>query len=247
MIDAVQASRFISAKKSEALVEKLTSLASEESKEELKRNLINTSKVKSENEKTYYIIDAINAAINSGKKISFYYTEYDEQKNLVIKNGGKPYCISPYSLIWNGDYYYVVGFYEARNRIHTFRIDRIARQPEILSEDGYPMPADFDTSEYALGVFQMFDTYKSEKITLIVENSLMKYIIDQFGIDVYTEKYDDNHFSAQVTVSASPNFFRWIFGWGGRIVIRSPESVVFQYRKMIESIIEQQKIFLHSN
>lgn len=247
LIDAVQASRFISAKKSEALVEKLTSLASEESKEELKRNFINTSKVKSENEKTYYIIDAINVAINSGKKISFYYTEYDEQKNLVIKNGGKPYCISPYSLIWNGDYYYVVGFYEARNRIHTFRIDRIARQPEILSEDGYPMPADFDTSEYALGVFQMFDTYKSEKITLIVENSLMKYIIDQFGIDVYTEKYDDNHFSAQVTVSASPNFFRWIFGWGGRIVIRSPESVVFQYRKMIESIIEQQKIFLHSN
>ena len=60
LIDAVQASRFISAKKSEALVEKLTSLASEESKEELKRNLINTSKVKSENEKTYYIIDAIN-------------------------------------------------------------------------------------------------------------------------------------------------------------------------------------------
>ena len=60
LIDAVQASRFISAKKSEALVEKLTSLASEESKEELRRNLINTSKVKSENEKTYYIIDAIN-------------------------------------------------------------------------------------------------------------------------------------------------------------------------------------------
>ncbi len=110
LIDAVQASRFISAKKSEALVEKLTSLASEESKEELRRNLINTSKVKSENEKTYYIIDAINSAINSGKKISFYYTEYDEQKNLIIKNGGKPYCISPYSLIWNGDYYYVVGF-----------------------------------------------------------------------------------------------------------------------------------------
>ena len=247
LIDAVQASRFISAKKSEALVEKLTSLASEESKEELRRNLINTSKVKSENEKTYYIIDAINSAINSGKKISFYYTEYDEQKNLIIKNGGKPYYISPYSLIWNGDYYYVVGFYEARNRVHTFRIDRIARQPEILSEDAYPMPADFDTSEYALGVFQMFDTYKSEKITLIVENALMKYIIDQFGIDVHTERYDDDHFSAQVTVSASPNFFRWIFGWGGRIVIRSPESVVFQYRKMVESIIEQQKIFLHSN
>ena len=96
LIDAVQASHFISAKKSKALVEKLTSLASEKSKEDLKRNLINTSKVKSENEKTYYIIDAINEAINSGKKISFYYTEYDAQKKIIIKNNGEPYCISPY-------------------------------------------------------------------------------------------------------------------------------------------------------
>ena len=100
------------------------------------------------------------------------------------------------------------------------------------------MPADFDTSEYALGVFQMFDTYKSEKITLIVENALMKYIIDQFGIDVHTEKYDDNHFSAQVTVSASPNFFRWVFGWNGKIVIKSPQNVLLQYYSMICNVIK---------
>ncbi len=88
------------------------------------------------------------------------------------------------------------------------------------------MPADFDTSEYALGVFQMFDTYKSEKITLIVENALMKYIIDQFGIDVHTERYDDDHFSAQVTVSASPNFSDGFSG-GAAESLLDPLKVLF--------------------
>ena len=95
-------------------------------------------------------------------KISFYYTEYDEQKNLIIKMG-KALLHKPIFINLERGLLLCCRFYEARNRVHTFRIDRIARQPEILSEDAYPMPADFDTSEYALGVFQMFDTYKSEK------------------------------------------------------------------------------------
>lgn len=241
LIDAVQAARFISSKKSQSLIEKITSLASETNQIELKRNLINTSKVKSENEKTYYIIDAINTAINTGKKISFYYTEYNSRKEIVIKNNGRPYCISPYSLIWNGDYYYVVGYYEERGRIHTFRIDRIAKQPEILVEDAYPAPIDFDGSEYALKVFQMFDTYKSEDVDLIVENSLMKYIVDQFGSDVRVAEFDDARFIAHVNVSASPNFFRWVFGWGGRIIISSPENVIRQYHNMINSVKKSQE------
>lgn len=241
LIDAVQAARFISAKKSESLIGKITSLASEPKQVELKRNLINTSKVKSENEKTYYIIDAVNTAINTGKKISFYYTEYNSKKEVVIKNDGKPYCISPYSLIWNGDYYYVVGYYEERRRIHTFRIDRIARRPEVLTEDIHPAPIGFDTSEYALKVFQMFDTYKTENVNLIVENSLMKYVVDQFGSDVQVNVYDGTHFMAHVNVSASPNFFRWVFGWSGRIVIASPQSVIDEYRAMLKAVRDAQE------
>ncbi len=241
LIDAIQAARFISAKKSESLIGKITSLASETKQVELKRNLINTSKVKSENEKTYYIIDAVNTAINIGKKISFYYTEYNSKKEIVIKNDGKPYCISPYSLIWNGDYYYVVGYYEERRRIHTFRIDRIAKQPEILTEDAYPAPIDFDTSEYALKVFQMFDTYRTENVNLIVENSLMKYVVDQFGSNVQVNEYDGTHFMAHVNVSASPNFFRWVFGWAGRIVIASPQSVIDEYQTMLKAARDTQE------
>jgi len=36
-----------------------------------------------------------------------------------------------------------------------------------------------------------------------------------------------------VEVSASPTFFGWIFGFGGKVQILSPESVKEEYRQMI--------------
>ncbi|MGN0251023.1 MAG: hypothetical protein ACI4EH_06650 [Oliverpabstia sp.] len=44
--------------------------------------------MKSDNEKGYYIVDAINDAMNAGKKISFLYFELDGKKNQVLKNDG---------------------------------------------------------------------------------------------------------------------------------------------------------------
>ena len=56
----------------------------------------------------YYIIDAINDAINAGKQISFQYYDYTGLKKKVLKNKGEVYKLSPYKLLWCGDYYYVL-------------------------------------------------------------------------------------------------------------------------------------------
>lgn len=45
-------------------------------------------RIKSENEKIYYIVDAIHAAINAGKKISFSYFQYSGRRQQKLKNGG---------------------------------------------------------------------------------------------------------------------------------------------------------------
>lgn len=50
-----------------------------------------TGKAKSDNEKGYYIVDVINEAISSSKKIAFEYFDYDTKKKHVIKNHGRPY------------------------------------------------------------------------------------------------------------------------------------------------------------
>ena len=122
LMDAVQASRFISPNKSQQLLAKLTKLTSEPNAEKLKRNLYVTGRVKSDNEKSYYIVEAINNAINAGKQISFYYTDYNARKERVLKNDGKPYVVSPYALIWDGDFYYPLPlFAQAERKNHVLR------------------------------------------------------------------------------------------------------------------------------
>ena len=58
-------------------------------------------------------------------------------KRRVLRHNGARYVVSPYALIWDGDYYYMVGFNESfrKNKIQCFRLDRIKDQPEILDED----------------------------------------------------------------------------------------------------------------
>lgn len=59
LIDAVLSSKFITEKKSQELVDKLISLTSETSADKLQRTVRVTGKAKSDNEKGYYIVDAI--------------------------------------------------------------------------------------------------------------------------------------------------------------------------------------------
>ena len=131
LIDAVQSSKFISANKSQELISKLMTLTSEANAAKLQHNLYVTGRVKSDNEKGYYIVEAINGAINEGKKISFFYTDYNAKKEKVLKNDGQPYILSPYALIWDGDFYYVIGLNHARNQVNAFRVDRISGPPDI--------------------------------------------------------------------------------------------------------------------
>ena len=69
LIDAVESARFIPKKKSAALVEKLGSLTSRHNAEKLVRNVDVENRLKADDEKIYYIMEALNDAINASKKV----------------------------------------------------------------------------------------------------------------------------------------------------------------------------------
>ena len=71
IIDAVDACKFISGRESRKLSTKLAGLAGGCHAEELKRNGNAEGRVRTTNEKTCLIIDAVNTAINKKKKIAF--------------------------------------------------------------------------------------------------------------------------------------------------------------------------------
>lgn len=89
LIDAVESSKFITAKKSAELIEKLSRMSSIYQAAELKSNLYVSERVKSFNEQIYYLVDNINTAINHGKQISFRYFHFDQHRKEVPNNGGK--------------------------------------------------------------------------------------------------------------------------------------------------------------
>lgn len=233
LIDAVVSSKFISKTKSQELAGKLSKLAGPYVAKELVRNIDVERRVKGDNKQLLLIIDAINTAINEKKKIAFKYFTYDVRKNKKEKHNGYLYKFSPYKLVWNGDYYYVVGYSEKYDDIGSFRVDRISKVPDVLEEKAVPMPRVFDINTYLNSMFKMFSGEQIE-VELVCDNSVMDSIIDRFGENVKVYANDMESFRIIVKVSVSHIFFSWIFGFGGKVKIKSPASVKDDYAQMVK-------------
>ena len=239
LVDAISSSKFITQRKSDELISKLLTLTSAANATRLRRHVYVSGRVKSANEQGYYIVDAIHEAIDTRRKIRFIYTDYDVNKECYATNGGSPYTVSPYTLEWDGDYYYLRGFCDERQAVRTFRIDRIAEQPKILNQIAVSLPEDYSPAQYSKCVFRMFDTDQPEEVQLLCHVSTMKHVIDHFGTDVETEPIDEESFRANVFVCTSSTFYRWIFGFNGKIRILGPESVRTAYREMLRNALEE--------
>ncbi len=238
LIDAVQSSKFITEKKSESLIEKLISLTSETNADKLKKSVHITGRVKSENEKGYYIVDVINEAINAGVKISFYYSELNGKKKEVLRNDRKPYTVNPFDLIWDGDYYYLTGYCDEREAVRTYRVDRIKKQPELLKEKAVKKPKGYNVSKYTTEVFRMFSTDEAVDVTLLCDNCCMNDVVDKFGKKVKISSVGEEQFRTMVKVCTSQTFYRWVFGSTGKIVIEGPVEVRNAYKKMLQESLD---------
>lgn len=233
LIDAVQSSRFITGKKSKKLVRKLASLSSKSYAKQLDRHIIASSRVKTSNENVYYIVDAITDAINDKKKISFQYEEYDANKNKVLRNDGEVYVLSPYTLYWNEDFYYVVGYSDKRECITAFRVDHMRNQA-VTDEKAEKRPKGFQIDNYSNKIFEMFRG-KETAVKLECDNALMKYVIDRFGEEVKTEVVSEGTFEASVQLELSPVFYAWVFQFAGKVRIVSPNEAIEEFKAMLNA------------
>ena len=229
LVDAVESSRFITEKKSTALIKKLGHLTSTAQAEQLNRRIYMGGTPKPENESIYYNVDTIHNAVQKKQQITFQYFEYTPKKEKILKHDGYKYRFSPYAMIWNRDCYYAVGWSEKHKKIAQFRVDRMTAV-EPLEQAAVQTP-DFDPAEYVRKVFGMYpDDLCTAK--LLCDNEVMRSVIDRFGENVRTETVDEQHFRATVEVAPSPPFFSWVFTFGGKIRIVSPAAVLEEMRDM---------------
>ena len=237
MIDSLASCKFIPSNQSKKLIAKISALAGKNASDKMVRNVSVERRIKGTNKKIMSIIDAINDAINQKKQISFQYFEYNEKKQRKPKYDGYRYHMSPYRLVWNGDFYYVVGWYEKYGKLMSFRVDRMVAPPEIMENDAIPLEKGFDLDRYLNTMHHMFSSER-QRVKLVCDNSVMDAIVDRFGEKVDTFLHGDGTFEANVEVAVNSVLFSWIVGFGGKVKVVGPDEVVEAYREFVRKAWE---------
>ncbi|MBE7727865.1 MAG: WYL domain-containing protein, partial [Enterocloster citroniae] len=157
LVDAVQSSKFITAKKSEQLIGKLMKLVNEQKAKELDRSIFIRNRMKSGNEKIFYNVDALHQAMKDDRQIRFQYGELRPSKRLVAKHDGKYYTASPWALTWDDENYYLIAHDEDDNKIKHFRVDKLMKI-DVAEEtrNGRAEFKDFDLAAFAKKTFGMY-------------------------------------------------------------------------------------------
>ena len=237
LVDAVQASKFLTEKKSEQLIRKLCSLCSKHEATQLNRNVINYRRIKNRNEAIYYAVDEIHNAINNDKTISFKYYQYVGNKHREFKKDGEKYYVSPVTLVWDDENYYLIGYDNDAGHIKHFRVDKITDiSTENIPRIGEDATGKIDLAEYSKKVFSMFAGEEKE-VRLEFDSSFCGVIIDRFGSDIMIVPEKDK-FCVNVKVEISPQFFGWLTSLSGNVRISAPKEVKDMYIEHLSTVMQ---------
>lgn len=239
LVDAIQSSKFITERKSNALIKKLEKLVSRYEAVKLQRQVFVSGRIKTMNESIYYTVDAIHNAISENRKIRFQYYQWNVKKEMELRHDGAYYHISPWGLSWDDENYYLVGYDSEAAQIKHYRVDKMLHiQMSGEMREGRERFKKLDMADYTRKSFGMFGG-KEEKVKLLVDNRLSGVMIDRFGKDIILIPADEEHFTVNVDVRVSSQFFGWIFSLGEGVKIISPDEVAEQMRRETERIARQ--------
>ncbi len=229
LIDAVQAAKFISSRKTKALIYKIGSLLSEFQEEELREQIYVDSTFKSEKEDLYEIIKILDTAIKKSKQVQVTYSKRKLENRYLKTMEGKIFLINPYSLLWSNDHYYLVCNNDKYNNLMHLRLDRIS---EIIPLDTTSKhfskvskyTEKFDTADYSNKIFNMF-TGESGEIELCCSNNIIDDILEKFGDEIPLKVFDETHFTFKADVEMSSGLISWIMQYGADVKVLSPKQL----------------------
>lgn len=240
LVDAVQSSKFITEKKSTRLIEKIAALAGGGDQTSiLKRQVLIQGRIKTQNESIFSSIDRIHTAIAENKMISFQYYTYivnDGKIERIPRHDGKYYTVSPWSLTWDDEFYYLLAHDEKSNMIKHFRVDKMADiSLTRRARKGKLLFGVSGISGYTRSTFSMFGG-EDESVRISCDNKLIGVVVDRYGSDIVLLKESDERFIFTIKVKISPQFFAWIFSFGKGMEIVYPQNVIEQMKNHLDEL-----------
>lgn len=235
LVDAVESSRFISKERSERLIAKLRRFAGKGASGELNRSVYIEDRVKTDNDGSLENIDVIHRATNRGAMLEFKYFDYTRKKEKIYRHDGRVYCVSPISLVFSEENYYLVALDSLDGVQKNFRVDKMDML-RLSEQASATAGVRFNPAEYSRKIFGMYGG-REELVTLECRERLLGVIIDRFGKDV-TLIPTDFGFKVSVRVMVSPTFFAWVMGFAKDMRIVSPVSVIDEIKDKIKELTE---------
>lgn len=239
LMDAVQASSFITEKKSRELIEKLAALAGSHRAEVLTRNMVCFNTRKHSNEKILYTVDTLEEAILSQKKVIFLYFDLDENGQRVYRRGGHHYVVEPVALVFNEDNYYMSCYSSRHDSTSSYRVDRMDGV-KIIDEPCCEKAIALrnEVAAYTEQAFKMFSG-QLEDVVLEFDRGIIGAVYDKFGENTKMLPSGERKCIATVKVRISPTFWGWIFQFGKQMKVLSPSAVVEAYEQQIAALLEK--------
>ena len=235
LVDSVQASKFITRKKTAALIKKIERLASVHEAQMLQRQVYVAGRIKTMNESIYYNVDELHSGISQGKKIRFRYFELDVNKQRRYRRDGAYYVVSPYALTWDSENYYLVAYDAEAEEIRHYRVDKMSAIAVLdAPRDGQEAYRALDVAAYSRKVFGMFSGAE-EQVRMRFDNHLAGAVVDRLGPETMLVPDGEGHFTVTAGLVPSPQFYAWIFGFGGMAQILAPASVAEAMRAQLLS------------
>ena len=235
LVDAIQASKFISEKKTRELIAKLESSVSTYDASLMNREVTVAGRVKNMNESIYYTIDEIYHGMTEDRCIRFKYFSWNVKGQEEFRRDGAFYEVAPWALHFDDERYYLVAYDMEKDEIRHYRVDKM--REVSLSENKRKGAAEFkktNKSKYSQQYFRMYGG-DIERVTLKCKNEMANVIVDQFGEDARMMPLDKEYFKVNVDVAVSEQFLGWVFALGGGVKIAGPENVKKAMEKALKT------------
>lgn len=239
LIDGVLSSKYITAKHSKDLIDRLSGLSNKYFRSHLKHVYSVNDWSKTDNQALFLNIELIDEAISSGCQIQYDYNKYGIDKNMHKSSFQR---VSPYQIILHNQRYYLMGYSQYWGKMRFHRLDHITNMEiserkaiPIKSIEGYEEGIDFKKISTAMPY--MF-TENFDYVEFIAEEGIVDQIYDWFGNGAKMVKMDDGRVKVGVYASTAAVEY-WAMQYLNFVEVTAPESLREKIKENIKNASEK--------
>lgn len=234
MIDLLHYSKFMEKAFSDEIAEKLKQLLSryeQETINETEKIELYSKNIKTINKEVLNNIEVLTNSIKTKTKVEFEYYKYDISKKLKLE---KTKRVSPYAILCENEFYYLIGHNEKFNELSYFRLDRIKN---IKTTETKNVKEKQSIKDFVQSSVYMFGGEK-QIIQLKCDMLILDAVIEKFGMNIEIQKIDDNYF--KVTLNVCPKGLKmWIMQYLNYVEILEPISMKEELKNNLKEILKK--------